>query len=758
MKKEQLPIYSIIPQFTQAVRSGKDAVITAPTGSGKSTQIPQALLDSNAVQGIIVIVQPRRVACRAIARRVAEERGVQLGREVGYVVRYDAQRSSHTQILFVTDGVLIRFLEENPDLSWAGAVVFDEFHERRALGDIALGLLKQAQRRRASLRLIAMSATIRTDRLLSYLNAVSLTTDGRTYPVEIHHLPTIRIDQMARTAAEQAVAWHNGSREGDILVFMPGKEEIERTIREVVRLRPQRLTILPLHGELPRADQDRVFLPIPGRKLIVATNIAETSVTIPGVTTVIDTGYERRSAFDAVYGLERMMLRPISKMSAEQRAGRAGREQPGICIRLWSKEDHANLSEETVAEIHVADLSSVALTLKSVGVSDPAGFNFLDPPDLNRLRAAEEFLWQLGALDADRSITPIGWKMVRLPLSPRYARMVVEAERSGCLKKLATIAALMSGQPIFQHQASLSDSREKQLAFAADDSSDFFSLLELYRRGWGRKWSEEWCHEHGIQYDAVQEAKRLRKSIMRIAERWKTSSKNEHGNPDIIRRCLMTGLIDRIAVRESASLFRLHNGLSIKTRVTIVAKASLVAFGELRAMPPRGPNSPDAAAAFAIEIQRDALRQLAPHLVESRRVPVEINRARRTLLVQTQLRIHDLILEDAQQEVGAEHLFEVLHEQEERALRLGWHRVVVLPGIGGRSLAEWGGKRIPVKAERPGPHWASVQDGPNPTVFLHEPIVVTNSEPKERTTLPSDLGHRLTKLAPALARLRESSR
>ena len=756
MTTEKLPVHTIIPQFIETICSNRNTVLVAPTGSGKSTIIPQALLDSGDVQGTIVVVQPRRVACRAIARRVAEERGTRLGREVGYVVRYDAQRSPSTKILFVTEGVLIRFLEESPDLSWASVVVFDEFHERRALGDIALGLLKQAQKRRVSLRLVVMSATIRTDRILSYLDAIKFTVEGRAFPVEIHHLPTIESEQMAQVVATQVLAQHESSYEGDILAFLPGKAEIARTIRAVQQLHPKGLTILPLHGELSKSDQDRVFLSAPGRKLIVSTNLAETSVTIPGVTIVIDAGFERRSVFDVDHGTERLLLCPISKMSAEQRAGRAGRERPGICIRLWSKEDHEHLPDASIPEIQVSDLASVVLTLKSVGVSDPAGFDFLDPPDLNRLRAGEDFLWQLGALDAERSITPIGWKMVRLPLSPRYARMVVEAERSGCLNKLATISAVMSGNPVFESHSSLRDPSDNRVTFAMGERANYFSLLTLYHYGWDCRWSEDWCRENDIRYDAFQEARQLRRSIMRIAQRWKTSVHKERGDLDAVRRCLVTGLVDRIAVQEKDSRFRLCNDLKAKAHVITTEDVSVVAFGELRIMSQRGIGSVNASASFVVGTSRAELERIAPHLVELRRIPLQVDRARRVVHVQMRTCIQDLVLREVSQELSIDHLYEILCEQEERARRRHWQKVTVLPGINRSSFAEWGGKKVPVQAERAGLHWALVINGQEPKIVLQEPIVSIRSDLEDSPTSSSSLHDRIARLAPTLARLRGS--
>lgn len=752
---EHLPIQAVIPNVIQALRSQKNIVLTAPTGSGKSTQVAQAIHDSNLVRGVTIIIQPRRVACRALARRVAEERHVHIGSEVGYIVKYDTERSSETKILFVTDGVLIRFLERDPDLSWAGAVIFDEFHERRALGDIALSMLKKAKQRRSSLAIIVMSATIDVANVTSYLDATIVTGKGRLHPVDIYHMPTVDFDYIPSTIAQRIADRHQTGRSGHILAFLPGKEEIEQTTQALADMHLPGLCILPLHGELRGEDQDRVFEPCEERKVIIATNIAETSVTIPGVTFVIDSGYERRMEFDTEHGLNRLGLRRISQASAQQRAGRAGRELPGECIRLWSEEDHKQLIPCAPVEMQVTDLCSIVLTLKSIGVNDVSAFDYLDAPDINHLRVGEIFLKKLGALDADGILTPIGWRMLRLPLSPRYARMVVEAERGGCVNDVAIIAALMAGKPVFKATTSANKKAitKVKLGFAIDDSSDFFLLLEMFRQAKENHWSQEWCEKHFINRDALQEARRLRTNIIRAVNR-RGSPQRSYGEERraAIRRSLIAGLIDRIAIRTGVRSFSFGNDVSIRVDSSSLTDAQLLAFGEIRSIEAHDKRKQvSVIVSLAVRAEQRVLMQIAPHLVLKRRVPLSFDRASACITLREDILLEEVLLDSEERQADLSETLEVLKEQRERALQHGWKVVNVLPGIRMRGTVPWAGKRITVYAERTGPHWATIKEGETPVIVLQEPIV--DIPELERKGLPVTLQRRVEGLSATIAQL-----
>jgi len=342
---QALPIDGLKEPLVAACGRTRRIVLRAPTGSGKSTRIPQMLLDLGLVQGQIVVLQPRRIAARLLAARIAQERGVKLGGEVGYQIRFERVESAETRIKFVTEALLLRQMASDPQLKGVGAVVFDEFHERNLHSDVALALARQLQESgRPDLLIIAMSATLDTEGVARWMgNAETLAADGRAYPVDIEYVPVARTSTRPvwDLAAEQVGRILHEEPEGDVLVFMPGGYEIMRTIGAVRNLRESGgVDILPLYGELPPEEQDRAVRPGPRRKVIVATNVAETSLTIPGVRAVVDAGLARIARFDALRGIDTLMVEAVSQASAEQRAGRAGRTGPGRCIRLWSHTDH----------------------------------------------------------------------------------------------------------------------------------------------------------------------------------------------------------------------------------------------------------------------------------------------------------------------------------------------------------------------------------------------------------------------------------
>jgi ATP-dependent helicase HrpB len=754
METNDLPVWSIMPDVLDALRRGRNVVLAAPPGSGKTTQVPQALLDNNLVKGTILVVQPRRVACRAVGQRVANEREVEIGNEVGYIVRYDGRNSADTKLLFVTDGVLLRFLERDSALSGVGAVIFDEFHERRAMTDVALGLLKVAQMRRPSLRLIVMSATMDCARVAEYLNAECLSTEGRAYPVDVRYVPCSSHDETIQAVAKQVMDLHVAARLGDILVFLAGKEEIRRAEKALIALKPSGLVVLPLHGELTRQAQDRVFRPSTGRKVILATNVAETSITIPGVRTVIDTGYEKRADFDPAVGVNRLAVMPISKVSADQRAGRAGREDRGLCVRLWSQRTHEEREDRQPAEMQRTDLASIVLTLKSLGITDPATFDLLDQPDHDRLSAAEDYLIQLGAVGQDRLLTTIGWRMLRLPLPPRYARMVVESERSGCLKEVASIAALMAGRPILASKLE-NGAEHAKIRFASDDSSDFFSLLSMFRVSQEHRWSSEWCEKHGVHADALHEAIRLRRKVIHVAFSRGTPQTKRVGNPAAIRRCILSGLVDRVALCEKNRVYRLSNGVECSADRNTVVRGKLLAAADIRFVPARrGQIEPTALLAYVTRIDTDMLRQIAPHLFRHVRLPMELRKGDAFMTIREELRFQELVIESHMAQVDIPEALVVIAEQRQRAAAYCWHRVEVLPSVGSNTHAIWNGERLPVQAESAGPHWASIYGARSPKVILRERIVILpGTEVETERPFPPGFENRVQRTSAAVAKL-----
>ncbi len=753
MDTSNLPIWSIMPALIGAMGRGRNVVLTAPPGSGKSTQVPQAMLDEGLLKGAILVVQPRRVACRAVARRVAEERGTNIGEEVGYIVRYENKSSYETKLLFITDGVLLRFLERDPDLGWVGAVVFDEFHERRANMDLALGLLKLAQQRRSSLRLVVMSATIEAAGVARYLDADTFATEGRSYPVEIAYVATSSHDEAVKRAADQVVRFHTGDAQGDILVFLSGKEEIRRVERLLSAQALEGLVVLPLHGELPKEEQDRVFEAGEGRKVVLATNIAETSVTIPGIRIVIDTGYERRADFDAAFGINCLTLTMVSKASADQRAGRSGREAPGYCVRLWSEATHAGLINFAPVETQRIDLSSLVLTLKALGIIEPLAFDFLDAPTSERLAAAENQLVQFGALGADRRLTPIGWKMLRLPLPPRYARMVVEAERCGCLDEIATIAALLSGRPVFSGKTDKGEDELEVFEYARDGSSTLFSLLDRFNATKGDQYSAESCERHGMNAGALREAAKLRRKLIHLAGSAGRTKHRRSGNRAAMRRCILSGLVDRVAVRQSGGSFLTAQGSLARVQNAEAGKSKFLAAADIKSAK-GGQGGVTASLQLITHLDLEMLQQVAPHLIEEVRIPVSLDVTASKFTVHEEIRYLKLVLASREKKVDILEGLQIIAEQTQRAERHAWLRVHVMPGIGGRSFVMWEGARVTVSAKNAGPHWASVSGGSSPTITLHERIIQSLSLPQETSQpMPAQLRQKIGRTSNALAKL-----
>ena len=457
--------------LAQALRAAfathRDAVLQAPPGAGKSTLVPLALLDEPWLRGRkILLLEPRRVAARAIARRMAWLRGESVGATVGYRMRLDTRVSRDTRIEVITEGVLTRMLQSDPELDGVGCVIFDEFHERSLQADLGLALCLDARTAlESSFRVLVMSATLDGARVAALLGNVPVVdVPGRQFPVEIVYAgrgapllpggadsPERLVAQTLRRALTES--------DGDLLVFLPGAGEIRRVQAQLADLAGPRLLLLPLYGDLDAQEQDAALNAAAAgvRRIVLSTNIAETSVTIPGVTVVVDAGLARRSLFDPVTGMSRLEVTRISRAAADQRAGRAGRTAPGRCYRLWSEGSHASLAAFTPAEITDADLSPLALELAKWGSADAARLAWLDAPPAPMLAQARELLQRLEALDAAGAITPLGREMADLPLHPRLAHMVLAARSRNSLPLAAELAALLSERDLLRQSGAQRD-------------------------------------------------------------------------------------------------------------------------------------------------------------------------------------------------------------------------------------------------------------------------------------------------------------
>jgi len=606
--KQPLPIDVLQADLVAACGRVRRLVLRAPTGSGKSTRIPQMLLDLNLVQGQIVVLQPRRIAARLLAARIAQERNVRLGGEVGYQIRFERVESAQTRIKFVTEALLLRQMASDPELKGVGAVVFDEFHERNLHSDVALALARRLQEtHRPDLLIMAMSATLDTEGVAKWLGcAETLAADGRAYPVQVEytHLPRNSTRPIWDAAAEQVRRVLREETEGDILVFMPGSYEIMRTIGAVRNL-PESggVDILPLYGELPPEEQDRAVKPGPGRKVIVATNVAETSLTIPGVRAVVDAGLARIARFDPHRGIDTLLVEPVSQASAEQRAGRAGRTGPGRCIRLWSQTDHEARPLREVPEIRRVDLSETILLLLSSGWGEAATFPWYEKPDDKALQRALTVLADLGAVDAQGKLTNLGRRMSVFPAHPRYARMLLAAGDLDCVYEVCRIAGLAQGRDILFRKV---DDRTENArdSVEQEDGSDFFPRLALLQRAVEMKFDADACDRFGVHGQAARQADQAARQFLRLAEGQGLPVSDRVADPADVRRCLLLGFSDRLAVRLDAGTLRcalVHGRTGELRRESSIRNAKLLVAAEVDEIQSRGGVTTYLSLATAIE-------------------------------------------------------------------------------------------------------------------------------------------------------------
>lgn len=556
-----LPVNSLRDELLQVVDSSGRLLLRAPTGSGKSTCVPPMLLDGGKVEGLIVVVQPRRIAARMLARRVAQIRGCKSGGEVGHVVRFENCMGKETRIVYVTDGVLQRWLQDNPELPDVGAVIFDEFHERRIASDVALARCLDLQDgSRDDLKVIVMSATLEVAGLKDYLTPCEvLEAEGRAYPVDISYRgagasaprgqPEVKVWDRVADAVRAQVARDDA---GHILVFLPGVHEIRRSIELIERSSWSRgWDVYPLYSGLSPKLQDEAVAPSKkgGRpRIIISTNVAETSLTIDGVRTVIDAGLARVARYDAVRGIDTLMIEKISRASADQRAGRAGRTAPGRCVRLWSEADQGRRAAFDLPEINRVDLAEVVLSLKAAGVADVAHFRWLDAPDAHGLEVAERLLVQLGAIDLDGHISEEGRVMAGFPLHPRYARLLLAGQKHHCVAEAGFIASAMQGEGLFTRGR---DSRGREDFTEPGDGCDFFSEWRAFQFARDMRYDPRSCGQSGILARGAREVAKSLEQLERTALRHGMDWKNVNfdSNRESVSRVMLAAFSDRLAVR-----------------------------------------------------------------------------------------------------------------------------------------------------------------------------------------------------------------
>ena len=557
------PVQELASDLRATMAAGNRArvLLKAPTGSGKSTQVPGMLLEAG-VQGRVLVVEPRRMAARLLAGWVARQRNATLGQEVGYAVRFDTRYRNDTRILYLTDGVFQRWLQDEPTLPGVGAVIFDEFHERRLAVDIALARCLDLQDGlRPDLRVVVMSATLETAGLAEFLAPVrALEAGGRVHSVEILYRPErpplndrrggppreIPVWERMVEVCREAMAMPDA---GSILMFLPGTHEIRKTIELLESGSTTRgWDVCPLYSTLPPAAQEAAITPGPRPKIIVATNVAETSITIEGVRTVIDSGLARIAAYEPRRAINTLLIRKIARAAAEQRAGRAGRTAPGRCFRLWSQPDHCRRPEFEAPEVHRVELSEAALLLKTSGVKELRTFRWLTPPTEEALLRAEHLLHDLGALDAHGQPTDEGYHMAALPLEPRFARLMLAGHEQGCVTETAFIAAAVQGEGVFANKRGAVG--RKDFLFPNDDS-DFAGEWRGFESAQAMNFDPKRCAPLGILGRGARETAQGFERLLGLAERfgWDCPPIDFPARHEAIAKAMLASFSDQLAIR-----------------------------------------------------------------------------------------------------------------------------------------------------------------------------------------------------------------
>ncbi|SMQ54025.1 unnamed protein product [Zymoseptoria tritici ST99CH_3D7] len=578
--RRDLPVHAQRQEFLEMFQKSQILVFVGETGSGKTTQIPQFVLfdDLPQMQGkMVACTQPRRVAAMSVAQRVAQEMDVKLGEEVGYSIRFEDMTSQSTILKYMTDGMLLREAMNDHDLKRYSVIILDEAHERTLATDILMGLLKEVIKRRPDLKIIIMSATLDAQKFQKYfMDAPLLAVPGRTHPVEIFYTPEPERDYV-EAALRTVLQIHATEADGDVLLFLTGEEEIEEACRKIQMEADEMireadagpLKVYPLYGSLPPAQQQRIFDPAPppyksggrpGRKVIVSTNIAETSLTIDGIVYVVDPGFSKQKVYNPRIRVESLLVSPISKASAQQRAGRAGRTRPGKCFRLYTEAAFKKeLIDQSYPEILRSNLASTVLELKKLGIDDLVHFDLMDPPAPETLMRALEELNYLACLDDEGDLTALGKLASDFPLDPALAVMLISSPEFYCSNEILSLTALLSVPQLFNRPAAARKRADEMKALFAHEDGDHLTMLNVYHAFKGPEAQanpKQWTHDHFLSFRALQQADNVRMQLKRIMEREEVelistpfTDKNYYNN---IRRALVSGFFMQVAKKDSS--------------------------------------------------------------------------------------------------------------------------------------------------------------------------------------------------------------
>ncbi|XP_059163532.1 probable ATP-dependent RNA helicase DHX35 [Physella acuta] len=568
-QRQKLPVFQYRNQILYLAEKYQTVIIIGETGCGKSTQIPQYLLEAGwATDGhVIGVTQPRRVAAVTLAARIAEEKGVILGDEIGYLIRFDnSYDEEKTRVKFMTDGMMIREIMKDPLLQKYSVILLDEAHERALNTDIILGLLRKIQKKRKDLRLIVASATLDAEEMRNFFNdndtsdpekdtAAIMTIEGREFPVDIHYTLD-PVPNYIKAAIETVMKIHRNEPPGDIIVFFTGMNEVEEAVYELIgearkiNKNSMKMRVLPMHGSLPSAEQMKIFERSHKntRKIVVATNIAETSLTIPGITYVVDAGFVKLKAYNPKSGIESLVIVPVSQASANQRAGRAGRVRAGKAYRLYTEESFEKLPLSTTPEMQRSDLAPVILQLKALGVANVLRFHFLSPPPAQNMVRGLELLYALGALDDAGNLTsPLGLQMVEFPLSPQFAKVLLSSEKFGCSEEAIIVCSMTQIQNVFITPSDKKLAAEKDKHKFSVLEGDHLTLVNVYKAFIKNGQSSRWCHDHCLNYKGLNRAVEISNQLGRLLTKFKVKMLSCNDNTEALCKCILSGFFANVA-------------------------------------------------------------------------------------------------------------------------------------------------------------------------------------------------------------------
>ncbi|KXN72234.1 P-loop containing nucleoside triphosphate hydrolase protein [Conidiobolus coronatus NRRL 28638] len=559
-QRQSLPVYKLRNELIKAFDSNRVLIVVGDTGSGKTTQMAQYFYEEGyAAKGRIGCTQPRRVAAVSVAKRVSEEVGCRLGAEVGYTIRFEDCTSPETKIKFMTEGMLTRECLIDPTLSNYSVLILDEAHERTINTDVIFGLLKKAMTVREDLKLVVTSATLDAEKFSNYFFGCPIfSIPGRTYPVEILYAREPEPDYL-KAALDTVMIIHLTEPTGDILLFLTGQEEIDSACETLFERMKQlgeeapELIILPVYSSLPGEMQSKIFEPAPpgSRKVVIATNIAETSITIDGIYYVVDPGFVKQNAYDPKLGMDSLVVTPVSQAQARQRSGRAGRTGPGKCYRLYTESAYQNeMLPNSIPEIQRSNLSMVVLNLKAMGINDLINFDFMDPPPVQTLVTALEQLYSLSALDAEGLLTRLGRKMAEFPMEPPLSKMLIASVDMGCSEEILTLVAMLSVQSVFYRPREKQQQADSKKAKFHQPEGDHLTLLTVYNAWKAANYSAQWCYENFIQAKTLKRASDVRKQLLGIMDRYKQDIISCGRDYNRVRRAICSGFFTHAAKKD----------------------------------------------------------------------------------------------------------------------------------------------------------------------------------------------------------------